>query len=330
MEIRQSKLTGEWIIFAPERVGRPGDFKKGREKRRELPAYDKNCPFCAGNEDKLVHSFIMETPGLAGNPWQTRVLPNKYPALVPDKNITRSEDGIYLKMPAYGKHEVIVEHPKHNMSIGMMKDEEVRIIVETYWMRYKKLLEDERNLMVLIFQNHGPRAGASLLHPHSQLIATGMVPLLLRVREEVSQRYFDAYGRCVMCDILQFEASRKERVVLENDSFLSFIPFAAEVPYELWIVPKDHNASFGDISEKEKDDITVILKGVMNRLYYKLEDPDYNYMVISATRYKAGEPHLHWYLRVRPRLTTQAGFEIGSGISINPSLPEKDAEYLRS
>ncbi len=329
MEIRQSKLTGEWIIFAPERAKRPKDFMKKRVKMKEIPAYNENCPFCAGNEEKLIHSFIMETPGIGGNPWQTRVLPNKYPALVPDKNVSRSLEGIYLKMPAYGEHEVIIDHPKHNIYIGMMKEEEVRALIETYWIRYKELLEDERNMMVIIFQNHGSRAGASLLHPHSQLIATGMVPLLLRVREEVAQRYFDDFGKCVMCDILKFEESHRERVILENGSFISFVPFAAEVPYEIWIVPKEHNASFGDISEKEKTEFAFVLQGVMKKLYNKLGDPDYNSMVISATRYKAGEPHLHWYLRIRPRLTTQAGFEIGSGISINPSLPEKDAEYLK-
>ena len=329
MEIRQSKLTREWIIFAPERARRPRDFKKKEKKKKETPEYDENCPFCAGNEDKLIHSFIMETPGIGGNPWQTRVLPNKYPALVPDKNVTRGVEGIYLRMPAYGKHELIVEHPKHNICIGKMNLEGVKTVVETYWMRYNELLKDKRNMMVLIFQNHGARAGASIIHPHSQIIATGMVPLLLRVHEEESQQYFDNLGRCVMCDILKFEESHKERLILENDSFLSFVPYAAEVPYELWIVPKEHKASFGDISREEMTKFAAILHGVMNRLYNKLDDPDYNYIVISGTRYKAGEPHLHWYLRVRPRLTTRAGFEIGSGISINPSLPEKDAEYLK-
>lgn len=323
MEIRQNKLTRDWIIFAPERVNRPEDFKKVLKKKK-IKDYDKNCPFCNINED-----IIMETPGIGKNSWQTRVLLNKYPVLVPDKNTERAIDGIFLKMAAYGKHELVIEHPKHNICIGKMKAEEVKSIIETYRIRYNELLKDKRNMMILIFQNHGSKAGASLIHPHSQIIATGMVPLLLRIHEEEAQQYFDNLGRCVMCDIIKFEGSNRERIILENDSFISFVPYAAEVPYEVLIVPKKHKASFGDISNEEIFYFAKILQQVMNRIYSKLSDPDYNFIVISATRYKAGEPHLHWYFRIRPRLTTRAGFEIGSGISINPSLPEKDAEYLR-
>jgi UDPglucose--hexose-1-phosphate uridylyltransferase len=323
MEIRQNKLTRDWIIFSPERANRPKDFMKAL-KNKEIKEYDKNCPFCNINEE-----VILETPGIGNNPWQTKVLLNKYPALVPDKNTEREIDGIFLKMAAYGKHEVVIEHPRHNMCIGRMKTEEVKTVLETYKIRYNELMKDERNMMVLIFQNHGSRAGASLIHPHSQIIATGMVPLLLRVNEEEAQQYFDNLGRCVMCDIVKFEESNRNRIILENDKFLSFVPYAAEVPYEVWIVPKNHKASFGNIGSKEISEFASILQNIMKRLYEKLNDPDYNYIVISATRYKAGEPHLHWYLRIRPRLITRAGFEIGSGISINPSLPEKDAEYLR-
>ena len=330
MEIRQNKLTGEWIIISPERGKRPGDFKKKGIEDKKIPEYDKDCPFCDGNEKYLIHPFIMETQGVNENPWQTRVLLNKYPALTPEKDVSRSKKGIYLTMPAYGHHEVIIDHPKHNMCIGLMQEEEIRAVIETYWRRYTKLMEDERNLMIIIFQNHGVQAGTSLVHPHSQLIATGIVPSHLRVREEESLRYFDDFGRCVMCDILNYENKNRERMLFENDSFLSFIPFAAEVPFEIWIVPRKHNASFGDICEEERDKLASIFRKVMHLLYERLNDPDYNYMILSATRYAAFEPHIHWYLRIRPRLTTQAGFEIGSGISINPSLPEENAEFLRS
>ncbi|MEA1912307.1 MAG: galactose-1-phosphate uridylyltransferase [candidate division WOR-3 bacterium] len=328
MEIRQNKLTREWIIFAPNRKKRPKDFRK-EKNREELPEYDKDCPFCAGNEDLLVHPFIIETPGINYNPWQTRVLPNKYPALEPDKSAFRSMEGIYIKMPGYGKHEIFIDHPKHNICIGLMKNEEVRAVIETYWMRYNELMKDERNLMVIIFKNHGPEAGASLSHSHSQLISTGMVPSHLRVQAEEAQRYYDDNGRCVMCDIIGFESKYRERVIIENNSFISFIPYAAEVPFEIWIVPKRHEANFGDISEEERITFAEILREAMKKLYEKLNDPDFNYVIISAPRYKAGEPHLHWYLRIMPHLTTRAGFEIGSGIFINPSLPEEDASFLK-
>jgi UDPglucose--hexose-1-phosphate uridylyltransferase len=145
-------------------------------------------------------------------------------------------------------------------------------------------------MMILVFRNRGAQAGTSLIHPHSQAIATGMVP--------------------------------------ENPSFLAFVPYAAEVPFEIWILPKQHQASFGQISDESKLDLAVSLRDILGRLHLRLKNPDYNYIIVTSPQYKADEPQLHWYLQIRPRLTTRAGFEIGSGISINPSLPEADADFL--
>ncbi len=183
--------------------------------------------------------------------------------------------------------------------------------------------------MIIIFRNHGARAGASLIHPHSQLIVTSFVPHHIRWREEEAQRYFDEWGRCVFCDTLDFERREQRRVVLDNKTFLAFVPFAAEVPFEICIMPKKHQADFGDITDEEKADLAYVLREVLGKLHQKLNDPDYNYIINTSARYRAGEPQLHWYLQIRPRLTTRAGFEIGSGISINPSIPEDDAEFLR-
>ena len=183
-------------------------------------------------------------------------------------------------------------------------------------------------MMVIIFRDHGLQAGTSLSHPHSQLVASGVVPQYIRWREEEAQRYFDEWGRCVYCDILAFETQEQQRIVVENNSFSAFIPFAAEVPFEIWIMPRKHQADFGFISDKEKLDLAGALQNVLARLNKKLCDPDYNYIINTCTQYKAGEPQLHWYLQIRPRLTTRAGFEIGSGISINPSIPEENAHFL--
>jgi UDPglucose--hexose-1-phosphate uridylyltransferase len=182
--------------------------------------------------------------------------------------------------------------------------------------------------MAIIFRNHGSRAGTSLMHPHSQIVVTGIVPHYIRWREEEAQRYFDEWGRCVYCDILDFEMRDRRRILLENESFLAFIPFAAEVPFEIWIMPKRHQADFGQITDKEKADLAFALRDSLARLHNRLQDPDYNYVINTSARYRADEPQLHWYLQIWPRLTTRAGFEIGSGININPSIPEEDADFL--
>jgi len=327
-EIRQNKATKQWVIFAPSRGKRPVAFKRQESKNQRLPAVDKDCPFCPGNE-KSMPSIIMELPGPEGSQWQTRVVPNKFPALTSDENNVRYRRGLYLAMPGYGRHEVIIESPVHNRRITQMTPKEVGIIIETYHRRYVNVMKQNWNLMALIFRNHGRRAGTSLAHPHSQIIFTGMVPTYIRWREERAQYYFDESGRCVYCDILEQEAQERQRVISENETFLAFVPYAAEVPFEIWIMPTKHQACFSGLSDQEKPGLAAILQDCLARLQRKLNDPDYNYIINTAARYRAGEPQLHWYLQIRPRLTTQAGFEIGSGISINPSLPEEDAAFLR-
>jgi len=233
-------------------------------------------------------------------------------------------------MEGHGRHEVVIESPLHNRQIGTMSGEEVGAVIEMYHKRYVDLMAEEEHMMITIFRNHGERAGTSLVHPHSQIIATGMVPHHVRWREEEAQHYFDDWGSCVFCDTMRQEERERLRIVHENASFISFVPFAAEVPFEVWIMPLTHRADFAEISDPEKKDLAAALGYVLGRLGAKLDDPDYNYIINTSVRYRSGEPQLHWYLQIRPRLMTAAGFEIGSGISINPSIPEEDAAFLRS
>ncbi|MEW6054404.1 MAG: DUF4931 domain-containing protein [Nitrospirota bacterium] len=224
---------------------------------------------------------------------------------------------------------MVIETPLHDKQLGKMSAGEIGFVIETYHKRYVDLMKRNENMMIIIFRNHGLRAGTSLMHPHSQIIATGMVPRHIRWREEEAQHYFDEWGRCIFCDMLAYELNHVQRIISDNDSFVAFVPYAAEVPFEVWIMPKVHKADFGDISDTEKTDLTSIMKNIFERYYEKLKDPDYNYVINTSVRYRAKEPQLHWYLQILPRLLTRAGFEIGSGITINPSIPEEDAEFLR-
>lgn len=327
-EIRQNKATNQWVIFAPSRRRRPHDFARPAEETAPLPAHDPNCPFCPGNEAKLT-PVVWQLPAEAPPGWRTRVAPNKFAALAPSGTVARRQEGIYLAMDGYGRHEVIIEHPRHDRNMALMTEDEVGAVVETYHRRYLELMDRRRTMLTIIFRNHGRGAGASLIHPHSQLITLGMAPNHVRNREMEAQRYFDHLGKCVYCEILAFELKEGVRIVAENESFAAFAPFAAEVPFEIWIMPKRHMADFGLIADREKADLAGMLRIVTGRLYRRLNDPDYNYVVHSAARYRAREPQLHWYVQLQPRLTTRAGFEIGSGVSINPSLPEADAAFLR-
>lgn len=326
-ELRQDKATRQWVIFAPARRKRPRDFVRDSLGGANVPSYDEGCPFCPGN-DRLLPPILFERTAEDGS-WRTRVVANKFPALTPEGDTVRIPRGGHLAMSGYGHHEVIIETPAHDGQIGRMSLDEVEGIVETYHKRYVDLLKFEKNLMVIVFRNHGRSAGTSLLHPHSQVISTGVVPRHIRWKEEEARRYFDEWGRCVYCDILEEETRDGSRMIMENPSFAAFVPFAAEVPFETWIVPRRHRADFGEIGDPEKADLASALRDVLGRFHARLSDPDYNYVVNTAARQRAGELPLHWYLRIRPRLVTPAGFEMGSGMSINPSIPEEDAALLR-
>jgi UDPglucose--hexose-1-phosphate uridylyltransferase len=326
-EIRQNKATKQWVIYSTARSKRPCDFVRPAKESHLLPEYDPHCPFCPGNETMLP-SIISETPAATGDSWQTRIVPNKFPALVPEAGRARVLRGIYLTMEGHGRHEVVIESPRHNRDLSQMTPEEIGVIIETYHQHYVALMKEHENMLVLIFRNHGERAGTSLMHPHSQMIVTGIVPTLVRQREEQAQRYFDEWGRCVFCEMLAFEGNDRSRVVFENQSFLGFVPFAAEVPFEIWVMPKQHQADFGSINAGQKTALAEALADVLRRLQGKLSNPDYNYVINSSPQYAADEPHLHWYVEIRPRLVTPAGFELGTGIRINPSLPESDATFL--
>jgi len=326
-EMRQNKANGEWVIFAPRRGRRPSDFKSGKgHPRQDAPRRDPDCPFCPGNERSLPR--VIAQAG-SGKRWRTRVVLNKFPALDASAVLAIRPAGPYLRTDGYGRHEVIIETPRHDRDPARMSARELRAVVEAYHETYTRLMKDPRNMLVLIFRNHGEAAGTSLKHPHSQAIATGLVPGHVRAAGHEAQRFFDQHGACAFCETLKFEKRQKRRLLFVNRHFLCFVPYAAEVPCELWIVPRRHAASFGDTTAPERVALATVLGRALSVLRERLGDPDYNYVIMSAPRHREDEPHLHWYLRIRPRLTTRAGFEIGSGMLINPSLPETDRDFLK-
>jgi UDPglucose--hexose-1-phosphate uridylyltransferase len=328
-EMRQNRMTGEWVIYAPERGKRPHQHGSGQPSASQRPQRREDCPFCPGNEDALP-AILMQLPEKEGESWQIRVVPNKFPALTPEKEPERSSAAMSIRMPVYGRQEVIIEHPRHDLDPASMSETEVTRLVEAYQIRCRSALEDRNINMVLVFRNHGAKAGTSLLHPHSQVIASHVVPAHVRRRERIAQSYYDDWGRCLLCDLLAGERKDPVRIVMETPGFTAFVPFAAEVPFEVWIVPRSHSADFSSITVEEKEGLAAVLRAVLRRLKERRGEPDYNYIINSAVRYKAEEPHLHWWLQIRPRLVTPAGFEIGSGIRINPTLPEDNAELLRA
>lgn len=326
-ELRKDPVIGRWVIIASERGKRPSDFGMEPEKKQ-----GEFCPFCYGNEDKTPPEIMAyRDPGTQkdGPGWWVRVVPNKFPALKIEGELNRQGEGMYDKMNGIGAHEVVIESPEHLANLATMDEKYVQETIWAFRDRFIDLSKDIRFKYIIIFKNHGSAAGASLEHTHSQIIATPVVPK--RAREEITgaQEYYDYKERCVFCDIIRQETTSSVRMVMENQNFISFCPFASRFPFELWILPKIHWSNIAHLKKGEVNELASILKSVMAKLKNALNDPPYNFIFHCAP---LGEPDLayyHWHIEIIPKLTKVAGFEWGTGFYINPTPPEDAAKYLR-
>jgi len=310
-ELRKDPVSNRWVIISTDRSKRPTDFMDTfkHEKKGGF------CPFCYGSEEKTPGEIIAirpahtarNTPG-----WQVRVVPNKFPVLRVEGDLNRRGDGMYDMMEGIGAHEVIIETPEHDKSMADFSYEQVQKVIWTYKMRSQDLKNDLRFEYLLIFRNYGDAAGATLEHPHSQLIATPIIP----------KRVLEEYGGAKH----HYEYNR---IILENRHFVAFAPFAPRFPFETWILPKVHNADFITISEEQSYDMAKILKDTLLKIKGALNDPPYNYIIHTAPLRKTEGYFSHWHMEIIPKLTKVAGFEWGSGFYINPTPPEEAAKYLK-
>jgi UDPglucose--hexose-1-phosphate uridylyltransferase len=256
-------------------------------------------------------------------------VPNKFPALRIEGELNREGEGIYDKMNGIGAHEVVIETPRHEETLATLPLKNVKNVLLAYRERIIDLRRDQRLRYVLVFKNHGVSAGASLEHSHSQIIALPIVPR--RVAEEVegAKNYFSYKDRCVFCDIIRQELQRRQRVITENESFVSVAPFASRFPFETWILPKAHHPSFEHMEFSQYESAAQILSDTLRRLRHVLTDPPYNYVIHTSSFPEVDAEHYHWHFEIMPKLTKVAGFEWGTGFYINPTPPEEAAEYMR-
>ncbi len=327
LEFRKDPVVGRWVIISTERGLRPTDLSKDSDHFS-----DRLCPFCERNEHLTTPEIYavrheLTEPNTPG--WQLRVIPNKFPALQIEGHLRQRADGIYDKMNGIGAHEVIVESPVHDHNIVDFSDTQMMNILLAYRSRIADLQKDQRLRYVMVFKNYGKLAGASLYHPHSQLIATPIVPK--RVTEELigSKAYYDYKERCVFCDIVTQELDDEKRVIQQNTDFLAIAPYAPRCPFETWILPKKHASFYEQSTDLELQALAKILLSIMKRLNVVLENPPYNILIHNAPfNYKYHESY-HWHIEIMPRSTWIAGFEWGTGFYINPTPPEEAAEFLR-
>lgn len=335
-ELRYDPFRSRWSIISTERGRRPSDYVTSKEEIK-----GGVCPFCYGHEHTTPPEIFVigpkdRQPNTEG--WEVRVVSNKFPALRVEGELTREGVGVFDKVNGVGAHEVIIETPEHEKNLPDLDIQQIKKVLIAYRERIRDLRKDIRIRYVLVFKNYGKEAGASLSHPHSQLIATPMIPPTVITELRASQDHYKFKERCLMCDILNQELQFGSRVVIDRDGYVVWEPFASSFPFETWLIPKKHLHDFVLLEDHELEVLASVLKEMLTRLKVVLNDPPYN-MVLHTSPSLLERPgkmeywttieyDYHWHIELIPRITKIAGFEWGSGLYINPTPPEEAAKFL--
>ncbi|MDD5348087.1 MAG: galactose-1-phosphate uridylyltransferase [Candidatus Omnitrophica bacterium] len=329
-ELRRDPIGGRWVIVNTDEPMAPQDYEHDAPRSGKATP----CPFCYGNEAQTPPEIIAQrdaatAPNSPG--WQVRVVANKFPALQIEGMLERRGLGIYDLSNGIGAHEVVIETPYHDKDFSDLTVTELTSVLHFYCQRTLDLEKDRRFKYIMIFKNYGASAGASLEHPHTQIIALPMVPK--SVKEEIlgAHSYFEYRERCIFCDMIRQELQEKERIIMDNRNFLAFCPFVSRFPFEIWVMPKKHTSYFCQTPYEELPDLAEILRGIITKVKRVFGDTAYNFIIHTAPSNSDGAniESYHWHLEFLPKLTRVAGFEWGTGFYIVPTPPEVAAKYLR-
>ena len=330
-ELRYDIVSKDWVVIATGRAKRPETFK---QRRRKIEVPKSSCPFCQlSTQGRATLIFVKgkRNPFNNGIPkgWTTVSFPNKYPAFIPSPKLQRRKEGaLYQILNAVGFHEIVVTR-SHTKQIGQFSLPRVKELIDVFQERYLALMKEKFVCNISIFQNHGVEAGASLAHPHSQIITTPLIDPDLRKALATSARFFRRYKKCIYCVMDEWELKSKKRIVFENDDFLVLCPFASKAAFEIIISPKKHLPYFEQITEKEKLGLAEAFQAALSKLHRALADPAYNFYLHTSPADGKNYEFYHWHWTVLPKTATWAGFEIGTGMEISTIEPERAAEFLR-
>ncbi|KAI7729224.1 hypothetical protein M8C21_015706 [Ambrosia artemisiifolia] len=332
-EIRKDAVNNRMVIISPARSRRPSDFKS-KSKPSSNPNSDahQTCPFCAGNEHQCAPE-IFRSPEYSTSDWKVRVIENLYPAVSRDVGV-KSDDVEYghadvigeVRLGGFGYHDVVIESPVHSVQLVDMLVSEVADVLIAYKKRIGQICGVGSISYVQVFKNHGASAGASLSHPHSQILALPVIPSTVSTRLNSMKEYHNQTGKCALCNI-----HTDKLLIDESTHFISVSPFASTYPFETWIVPRYHSSHYHEIGEDKAIDLGGLLKLTLKKLSIQLDDPPYNFMIhTSPLQITSSQlPYTHWYIQIVPQLSTIGGFEMGTGCYINPVFPEDAAKILR-
>jgi UDPglucose--hexose-1-phosphate uridylyltransferase len=312
-------LNGRWVTIVAERADRPHDFAPRTLAVEADPA--QACPFCVGSEDATPEALETQR---RGDSWQVRVVPNRYPAFEGDDSMAVHNLGpVHVQAAASGIHEVMVLSPDHWGSWKDLDDEGAAMVMKALRNRMLDHSHQRNIRYTQAIVNQGREAGASLIHPHGQLLGMPFVPGEI-VDEERAFSRFD--GGCILCVTADAELADGVRVVVADDEVIVVCPFWSGTPYEMLVIPAHHDGHLYDASEPSVEAVGRAIRDALSMLAERLGDVAYNLVFHTA-------PHqhdnvFHWHAHIWPKLVTVAGFERGTGVMINITPPEDAASDL--
>ncbi len=325
-QLRRDLVSGTWVVYSTKRDERP-DFSKRKLQEKENKKDKKNCPFCKENissQEKDVLVYLKDNGG-----WSLKVFPNKFPALCSEyKNIHRREHGPFEVIDGVGYHEVLVTED-HWKDIPDLEVASVAEIMDAYQERYIALMNRKHIKYICIFKNYGTEAGASIEHPHSQIVAMPVIDPDVFRSLSGSEEYYRAHLECVHCTMIEWEKESGKRIIFENEEFIIVCPFVSRVPFEMRIYPKRHLSYFERITDDQKIKLAEAMKFCLSKLKKNLNDPDYNLFLHTAPCNGQTYDHYHWHFEIFPKTNVWAGLELSTGIEVCSVIPERAARMLR-
>lgn len=320
-EFRRDLVSGEWVLFAT-----------GRAKHLPLPEEDKqyssktSCPFEDLSKSSNVPVWFYPDP----KNWRIAVFKNKFPAVKQDINGQSHTRGPFEIHEAVGTHDLFIykDHDKHLSDFSV---DEIVEVIRAYKRRYKEILDTEsQTRYILIFHNSGKEAGASIHHPHSQIISTPILPPDVSRSISGAHRFFEEHKKNAYDVLLQWEMESGNRIICQNDKFVALCPFASKYPYEVRIFTKNSQPYFEQLPDDFDNELAEVLLPALKKIKKALNNPDFNLLIHTAPI----EPsHAHdfycWHIEILPKTKIAGGFEIGTGVDINVVDPDEAADLFR-
>lgn len=328
-EFRQDPSSGDWVIISPGRATRPAFLEHKKPPRKPSPK--SMCPFedlkKSGNWPPIALYPRRADP--SGKHWRIAVIPNKYPVLAHGTRCSVPfRYGMYHARTGVGRHELAVTRD-HNKNFAALPPFGAKELFRVFCDRVRIAAADRCIIYTVPFLNWGPNAGATVWHPHYQIIAGPFIPVHSARSLAGAQAYFKAHRRCVRCDIIREVRAEKKRVVAENRYAIAIAPYASKVPFEVRILPKAHHSHFYKTPPAVVDGVALLLQSVMRQLRDRVNDPDLNFFIHEAPLDGKNYPYHHWHVEVLPRISIPAGVEFSTGVYVNVVDPASAAAILR-